>query len=634
VADRRRFAPVSPHLSRHFAGTHGAISTIAGGFSSFAAASAAPSRPRAGHTLTMIAGCAPQHDIGSAAGPYSSRAWEDFALTGERPISRAIASVWRRRDGYDTATAVLIAVLVVLVFATFRDYAISTDERVQHHYGELIIRYYLSGFTDESLFSFDNLYLYGGLFDVVSILVAHVLPFDVFDIRHVLCGLTGVGGIAMTAMTARLVAGPRAGAIATALLATFGLWYGGMFNHTKDIPFATGMIAATYFLILAARELPRPQLRHVVAFGLALGLALGQRVTGLMVPLYVLLIIATQVSSAAESSVRQRLRFACASLFAFAPGLLIGYLIMVAFWPWSALDLFNPVRALFAFAHFNYDIATILAGHVYEMATVPRWYVPAYVLIKLPLLTWIGVICAGLAVALPQLARHAGIMSQQRRELAFIATTAVFPLLCHVIGHGPAFSGMRHFLFVAAPITVLGAFGLDTALTLLAAWRRVVAAAASLVVVAGMTWDAATLVRLHPYEYIDYNQLVGGIRGAAGRYATDYWGNIVPEAVNDLQAYLDRTKNDRRWPQKQRYSVAFCGDSLALEKRMRSDMQRAADWDRADFYIAPTHMHCDSVMPGQVIATINRLGVPIGVVKDLRPHQAMLARSQSAKPPP
>jgi hypothetical protein len=39
-------------------------------------------------------------------------------------------------------------------------------------------------------------------------------------------------------------------------------------------------------------------------------------------------------------------------------------------------------------------------------------------------------------------------------------------------------------------------------------------------------------------------------------------------------------------------------------------------------------------MPGQVIATINRLGVPIGVVKDLRPHQAMLARSQSAKPPP
>jgi hypothetical protein len=35
-----------------------------------------------------------------------------------------------------------------------------------HHYGELIIAHYNSGFTDRSVFGFDNLYLYGGLFDV------------------------------------------------------------------------------------------------------------------------------------------------------------------------------------------------------------------------------------------------------------------------------------------------------------------------------------------------------------------------------------------------------------------------------------------------------------------------------------
>ena len=39
----------------------------------------------------------------------------------------------------------------------------------------MILAYYTSGLTDRSLFNFDNLYLYGGLFDVIAILLGHVL---------------------------------------------------------------------------------------------------------------------------------------------------------------------------------------------------------------------------------------------------------------------------------------------------------------------------------------------------------------------------------------------------------------------------------------------------------------------------
>jgi hypothetical protein len=533
-------------------------------------------------------------------------------------------------SGYDIATMLLLAVLVVLVLTTFRDYAISNDEHVQHHYGELIVRYYLSGFIDRSLFTYDNLYLYGGLFDVVAILLGHILPFDVFDIRHVLCGLIGIGGIAMTAMTARLIAGPRAGLLAATLLATFGLWYGGMFNHTKDIPFAAGMITASYALLRASRDLPRPQLRHVILFGLGLGLALGQRAVGLLLPLYLVLAIAM---SARGAGAGLRFRHAVAALIAFAPGLLLGYLIMLAFWPWAALAPLNPVRAIYDFANFHYRIPTILAGQVYEMNTVPRWYVPAYVLIKLPLLIWSGAVVAIAVLAAPRLARRAGISAREWQDVALLAFTALFPLLCHVAGHGPAFTGMRHFLFVAPPLAVLGAFGLDAAITLLLNWRPLAAAAAGIAIVAGVAWDATTLARLHPYEYLDYNRLVGGIRGAAGRYDTDYWVNIMPEAVGDLQAYLDRTRHDPRWPRKRRYDVAVCGEQLAFDKRKAANMQWAANWDNADFFIAPTHMHCDTAMSGPVIARIERLGVPIGVVKDVRAHrQAVLAHSGSGRP--
>ena len=166
---------------------------------------------------------------------------------------------------------------------TFGDYAISNDEAVQQRYGELIVAYYRSGFTDRSLFHYDNLYLYGGLFDVAAVLVQRALSFlDPYAIRHVLCALIGIAGIAGAAATARLVAGPRAGAIAAFAIAVCGPWYGSMFNHTKDIPFAAAMIGATYFLCRAARDLPRPRWRDVVGFGLMLGAALGMRVLGLL----------------------------------------------------------------------------------------------------------------------------------------------------------------------------------------------------------------------------------------------------------------------------------------------------------------------------------------------------------------
>ena len=173
--------------------------------------------------------------------------------------------------------------MLALAFATYDSYAISNDEEVQQHYGELIVAFYRSGFTDQALFHYVNLYLYGGLFDIVAVLIERALPMiEPYSIRHLICAVTGIGGIAAAWATARLVAGPRAGAIAAFALAVCGPWYGSMFNHTKDIPFAAAMMGAVYFLLRAARGLPQPRRSDVLLFGLLLGAALGIRVLGLL----------------------------------------------------------------------------------------------------------------------------------------------------------------------------------------------------------------------------------------------------------------------------------------------------------------------------------------------------------------
>src|SRR3984893_6470375 len=133
-----------------------------------------------------------------------------------------------RFEPHDIATVVLLAALGVMALFTYKDYAISNDEGVQHHYAELIIAYYTSGFKDLSVFGFQNLYLYGGLFDIIAVALSHAVPIDPYDLRHILCALIGVGGIGAAAATARLIAGPRAGLITATSLTLCGAWYGSM----------------------------------------------------------------------------------------------------------------------------------------------------------------------------------------------------------------------------------------------------------------------------------------------------------------------------------------------------------------------------------------------------------------------
>ncbi|HEY5503596.1 MAG TPA: hypothetical protein VIK28_00450 [Sedimentisphaerales bacterium] len=42
-----------------------------------------------------------------------------------------------RYSAFDIASLVLLIALIAIALFTFRDYAISNDEEVQHHYGEL-----------------------------------------------------------------------------------------------------------------------------------------------------------------------------------------------------------------------------------------------------------------------------------------------------------------------------------------------------------------------------------------------------------------------------------------------------------------------------------------------------------------
>jgi hypothetical protein len=517
---------------------------------------------------------------------------------------------------YDRLTWVVFAALVAAVWFTFRDYAISNDEGVQQHYGELIIAYYQSGFKVRDLFTFDNLYLYGGLFDIIAVALAHIIPVDPYELRHILCAMMGIGGIATSAATARLMAGPRAGLIAAVALTLCGAWCGAVFNHTKDIPFAAAMMGATLFLVRIARQLPSPRAIDVAGFGVLAGAALGVRSLGLL--LFVYLGLAVIIYLPWPERGGARLRFAASAALKSSPAVALAYLIMIMAWPWAALSPLNPIRGLFAFSEFHYPIRTMFAGRVYEMADVPRIYVSGYLLIRVPLITLAG---AALAMISLLWRRPGQETPLRRRDLALVSSTIVFPVACQVLFHGPGFTGMRHFLFVLPPLATVAGVGFSELIDALEMRGRPLACGAIALICACFLWEGITLVRLHPYESLSYNALVGGLPGAFRRYDLDYWFNSMPEAIRILEAFVrDKVPVEAVEPPKI-YSVAVCGERLAFDQTVALPQLHwdfRSEWDESEFFIAPTQMNCDQDLDGEVVGTVERLGVPIAYVKDRR----------------
>jgi hypothetical protein len=290
---------------------------------------------------------------------------------------------------------------------------------------------------------------------------------------------------------------------------------------------------------------------------------------------------------------------------------------MILAWPWAALSPLNPLRGLFAFSEFHYAIHTLFAGRIYEMGNVPRIYVPGYLLVRVPLITQAGAALAMISLVWQPLEQDS---QQRRRALALVSLAIIIPLACQVLFHGPAFTGMRHFLFVLPPLATLAGIGFSEVFDALETRGRRMSRGAAALVGACFLWEGATLVRLHPYENLSYNSLVGGLSGAFRRYDLDYWFNSMPESIRLLEAYLRDAPPELIQPSKI-YSVAVCGERLSFDRSVTLPQLHwdfGSEWDQSDFFVAPTQMNCDRDLDGDIIATVERFRVPIAFVKDRR----------------
>lgn len=510
---------------------------------------------------------------------------------------------------FQQTTYALLALITLFILFTFTQYGLSNDEPVQHEYGRLLLDFYRSGFVDQDAFHYVNLYLYGGLFDLIAAILEKLLPYNVWDIRHLLSALFGLTGFVAVYKTAMELAGARAGFFAVLLLALTGAWTGAMFTHTKDIPFATCMAWALYYTVLAAERFPKIPTAIAVKLGIAIGCALGLRVGGGFAVIYLFLTL-LYASLRVDYQFKTCVRFFRVGFVYLLPIATVAFILTAIFWPWGVMSPSHPFEAIRAFSHFSFDMTTVVHGDVVSIGEVPRTYLLDYLTVRLPESFLLGVI-SFIVFGLLHINMPLTLLNPEK-YVGYVAVViaVAFPMVFVLITKPALYNGVRHFTFILPPLAVIAALGVEKFWIHLKHILPISYLFTGVFTVLCLL-SLVKLVQFHPYEYVVYNQLAGPTATLSKNWETDYWSSGMRETALMLNQ-LDLPAKDKP------YLVATCTDDVQGGAYLDKRFEVTRNWTLADFFMSTTQNQCDTAMQGKIIGEVKRLGLVLTVLKDRR----------------
>jgi len=245
----------------------------------------------------------------------------------------------------------------------------------------------------------------------------------------------------------------------------------------------------------------------------------------------------------------------------------------------------------------------LFAGVDYPVGELPRSYLPTLLSLQFtePAL---ALFLAGFLLAVRDFLRQAA----DRLKLALVALWFFAPLGAALVLMPTMYDNFRQFLFMIPPLFIFAGLAMQGVFSGIKSFTvRLLILAALLL--PGLYWD----VRLHPYQYVYYNQLVGGVGGAYRRFEMDYWATSYREATEYLNAVAPP---DAR--------VVVWGPEHLVERYARADLdisdyRKIAD-EPQDFAVIYTRHDKDlSLYPdASTLFQTGRDGAVFVVVKRLR----------------
>ncbi len=433
---------------------------------------------------------------------------------------------WRGWRLWLVSLVVPIAFLAVGLH-TRNDFGETWDEQFDQDIG----RFYLNDWAKTGIEGLRSRFVplqrnYGPFFDVV-VVAAHQLLHQRLGIVSDVAGyhmpvlFVSALGLWLVFWFGYRLWGLAEGVVAAATLAVMPQFIAHSQNNLKDMPLAIFFLLALFVLVEAVRqESPRLFAVAGVAAGLTYGIKLNALFLAPIVGLWQL----------------PELRLDLRRWGRLAAGLvvtgIVGFLTVLLVWPYYRYAPWaRVIETLKTFSSHEYNEYVFYLGHHYRAHDVP-WHFPFVMLgVNSPL---VGLVLLGLSLFF--LASAWRRRTADRSPLLLLWVWLLLPPAVQAASGTAMLDGVRHYLLVLPAMALLAAGAAGWAAGLMAAWGRAaqVALAALLSVTLGLT--LRTDIRLHPYETVFFNSLVGGTAGAASRFELDYWGVSLKAAAAWLEA--------------------------------------------------------------------------------------------------
>lgn len=377
-------------------------------------------------------------------------------------------------------------------------------------------------------------------------------------------------------------------------------FFGDIPANPRDTPFAVLYFACLTYMVMR-KEWTKIWWMRSVILGVLCGLAIGIRIVGFtLFPLYVLFRFYEEFSVAKKRDLANFGIWLLKEAFSFSIILVVSQLLLCLLWPFLGQDYFHHIWYTFGkTVSLGFDKTILFMGRPLNPLHQFLWYyLPVWILVTTPLFILLFAI-----FSMARFQKHAG-----NRVYFLMVLTLGFNLVFYVLLKPEILNGLRYYLFLLPVISFLAYFGMVD-LFQSVTWRPGRWLTGSFIALS-VLMVTVEWIRLFPYEYIYFNELTGGLKGAQGKYELDYWGASLREATEWLR---DNECGDA----KRTYKVRFACDQWQQGPFCSPNMVGYTEFTEkeADYWMILNEMNNEKIpASGEVIHAVEREGVPLAFV--------------------
>jgi 4-amino-4-deoxy-L-arabinose transferase-like glycosyltransferase len=359
----------------------------------------------------------------------------------------------------------------------------------------------------------------------------HWLPADsAYSIPIIFWGIAGIG---ILYAFFREAFDRRTALLAATFIALTPRYFGDMHNDMKDVPSAAVFALNVWLLWRLVR---RKRLIDLLWAVLAFAAAFNVKINSVFIPIvFGVWLLLTHLS---WDRIKKLFVTEKTVLWYFVAAPLAAFALWWMFWPHPIAQLRH---AYLTFGIGTNNIEVILNGKWYCSGSSVPWYYPFwYLAITTPLPLLVGFI-TGMGVtayAVFKQIRQKSASAFVRPPYLLLILWLIVPLTRYLSPNIGVIDGVRHFEEVLFPIAGIAAVGFSALISIIK--NRLLRI---LMLLGTVGWLIGIIASYHPYQITYFNELVGGIHGAYGRYDLDYWGTSQKRAVEWVNAHAPKNAN-------------------------------------------------------------------------------------------